>query len=70
MKCCNGNGWYMSYSGGFAHPVPCERCNPEGALTFRPGRERPEPALRAETRETAAQCEASQSGPPKEGNAR
>lgn len=31
MNCCNGNGWYNSYSGGFAHPMPCDRCNSEGS---------------------------------------
>lgn len=30
MNCCNGNGWYTSWSGGFAHPMPCKYCNRDG----------------------------------------
>lgn len=29
-KHCTRNGWYESFSGGFAHEMPCEHCNPEG----------------------------------------
>lgn len=27
---CTRNGWYESFSGGFAHEMPCEHCNPQG----------------------------------------
>jgi hypothetical protein len=30
-KWCTRNGWYESFSGGFAREVPCEHCNPTGA---------------------------------------
>ena len=28
--CGTAEGWYTSWSGGFAHPLPCPNCNPHG----------------------------------------
>lgn len=54
---CGGrDGWYTSYNGGFAHPMPCEYCNPGGLPTRQRQKHRTGSIGRGEHGEAKSRC--------------